>query len=81
MKKNKLKDSGFGTKKKKGLILTGKLSWPDGSNYRGALKSEKEKIPHGEGAYSFSDDEQWYEEEGVKLWRGKTYFGEFSENF
>ena len=77
MKKNKLKDSGFGTKKKKGLILTGELSWPDGSNYKGALKSEKEKIPHGEGVYSFPDDEQWYEEEGVKLWRGKTYFGEF----
>ena len=51
MKKNKLKDSGFGTKKKKGLVLTGELSWPDGSTYKGALKSEKKQIPHGEGRY------------------------------
>ena len=52
--KIKLIDNGFGTKKKKGLVLTGTLSWPDGSNYRGALKSEKEKIPHGEGVYFFT---------------------------
>ena len=76
-KKKKLIDKGFGTKKKKGLILTGTLSWPDGSNYRGAIKSEKEKVPHGEGVYFFPEDEQWYEEEGVKMHRLKSYFGEF----
>ena len=80
-KKIKLIDKGFGTKKKKGLVLTGTLSWPDGSNYRGALKSEKEKIPHGEGVYFFPEDEQWYEEEGVKMHRLKSYFGEFKNLF
>ena len=40
----KIKDLGFGTKLKKGLVLTGKLSWPNGATYRGALKSQKKQI-------------------------------------
>ena len=75
--KKKLKDLGWGTKKKKGLVLTGNLKWSNGATYRGALKSIKNKIPHGDGVYFFPENEQWYEKEGIKLHRGKSYFGKF----
>jgi len=48
-KKSKIVNKGFGTKPKKGLVLTGTLTYPKGDTYDGALKSEKNPIPHGHG--------------------------------
>jgi Uncharacterized protein conserved in bacteria len=77
MPKEKLKDLGYGTKKKKGLVLTGNLTWANGATYKGALKSLKNKIPHGAGVYFFPESEQWTEVGGTKVYKLKSYTGEF----
>lgn len=73
----KLLDKGFGTKMKKGLVLTGNLKWSNGATYRGALKSLKNIIPHGSGVYFFPESEQWTTIKGIRVHKIKSYVGEF----
>ena len=77
MKKPKIKNLGWGTKMKKGLVLRGDLSFGDGTKYSGALKSYKKQIPHGYGIYFFPKHGEMYKEEGIELARIKYYSGNF----
>ena len=82
MKKIKLIDKGFGTKIKKGLVLTGNLNWDNGATYKGALKSQKQQIPHGYGIYFFPESEQWLslgDKKKTKLHKVKSYVGKFKD--
>jgi len=82
MKKIKLIDKGFGTKIKKGLVLTGNLNWDNGATYKGALKSQKQQIPHGYGIYFFPESEQWLslgDKKKTKLHKVKSYVGDFKD--
>ena len=45
--KPKIRDLGWGTKLKKGLVLRGDLKFSTGARYSGALKSYNKQIPHG----------------------------------
>ena len=84
MKKIKLIDKGFGTKIKKGLVLTGNLNWDNGATYKGALKSQKQQIPHGHGIYFFPESEQWLslgDKKKTKLHKVKSYVGDFKDGY
>jgi len=76
-KKIKLVDKGFGTKIKKGLVLTGNLNWDNGATYKGALKSQKQQIPHGYGIYFFPEHGQMRNVLGIDLAIIKYYSGNF----
>ena len=49
--KPKIRDLGWGTKLKKGLVLRGDLKFSTGARYSGALKSYNKQIPHGYGIF------------------------------
>ena len=74
---NKIRDLGWGTKLKKGLVLRGDLSFKDGAKYSGALKSYKKQVPHGYGIFFYAEHGKKITYDGIELVTIKYYSGNF----
>ena len=75
--KNEIKDLGWGTKPKKGLVLRGDLEFQNGAKYSGALKSPKKQIPHGYGIFFFPEHGKTETIDGLGIPTIKYYSGNF----